>query len=69
MPDTMRGDLKGTPCSDCGQSDQTEYKHWGPLVPSGTTGYFCQDCFNIRNKDRAEGREPRTLEVQPINSP
>jgi hypothetical protein len=61
MADTMRGDLGDKPCSDCGQTGHTEIKHWGPLVPSGETGYFDVECFKQRRDDNNKGLDPRPL--------
>lgn len=63
MPDTMRGDLGDKPCDDCGQAGKTEFKHWGPLVPTGTTGHFCQECFDTRSEESKKGLDPRPLGV------
>lgn len=47
MPDTVRGDFSDQICSDCGEGN-VEFKHWGPLVPSGAVGCFDQKCITER---------------------
>lgn len=61
MADTSRASYTGTPCSDCGQRERTEYKHWGELVPKGETGYFDQECFDKRMEESKKGLTPRPI--------
>lgn len=65
MADTMRGELGDTPCDDCGSIGNTEFKHWGDLVPKGQTGHFDQNCFDIRREEKSKGLEPRPLGTKP----
>ena len=61
MPDTIRGDFKDTPCSDCGERGGVYLKHWGPLVPAGATAFLDSLCFFIRQEDFNRGRPPKAL--------
>ncbi len=64
MADTIRADYKKTPCSDCAETGQVFMKHWGVLVPPGTTGFFCPTCWAARTDDYRQGREIRQLGVR-----
>ena len=63
MADTVRADFDNTPCSDCGTTKQGEvtFKHWGQLVPEGTTGHFCFICLEARRTENQAGFTPRPL--------
>lgn len=47
MADTTRL-YEDKPCDDCGKSPIL-FHHWGPLVPSGTTGNLCGQCMHERS--------------------
>ena len=66
MVDTMRGDMPEVDCSDCGKEEvgKVFIKHWGPLVPPGTTGYFGPKCWEARQADGRAGHKPRPLGVR-----
>lgn len=56
-------------CSDClGERGDAAFKHWGHLVPPGTTGYFCEPCMQDRNADSKAGLPPRPLGSRAIAS-
>ena len=61
MPDTMRGNFPTISCSDCREIGNVYLKHWGPLVPPGTVGYFDEKCFEARRGDSRANRPPRPL--------
>ena len=66
MPDTFRR-FDGSfdfPCSDCGQVGNVCICHTGPLVPTGTCGYFDPACWRAREEDEREGRPVRPLGVR-----
>lgn len=48
MADTILGNFLDIECSDCGKIGNVIYQHWGPLVPTGITGFFCKECMQIR---------------------
>ena len=57
----MRGDMPNATCSDCGVKG-CAIKHWGDLSPGGAIGFFCWDCWRLRQEDahRVEaGGEPK----------
>jgi hypothetical protein len=56
MPDTIRAAFTGFMCSDCGVQEVI-FKHWGPLVPSGTNGMFCGNCMKVR-VGRSDSNQP-----------
>jgi hypothetical protein len=68
MPDTMRRDFPDKPCSDCGDIEKglVYLKHWGPLVPTGETGYFGPVCFEARQRESHAGFDPRPLGTRPL---
>lgn len=47
-------------CIDCGERGVCA-AHWGPLVPPGTQGLFCPDCWNDRKKDGEKRKRPKPL--------
>ena len=49
MPDTIRKHFPGIACSDCGIVNVYYFHQRGALVPVGTSGYFCPDCFTVRS--------------------
>jgi len=63
--DTSRGDYSNYWCSDCGRKGEVCIKHWGPIVPPGAIGAFCEDCWQARCDDSDNGRAPRSLGVMP----
>jgi len=66
MGDTSRGFWPKENCSDCGEVGVVFLKHWGPLVPADAIGFFCVFCWNEREKDCKEGKEPKLLGVKPL---
>ena len=64
MADTAKGHWQKENCSDCGEFDVI-MKHWGPLVPEGKIGFFCLFCWNEREEDWKEGKEPKPLGAKP----
>lgn len=61
MADTERADFGSVPCSDCGLMTGVYIKHWGPMVPPGTVGYFDGSCWRARLADHECGFPPRPL--------
>jgi len=59
--DTTRGVFPGIACSDCGEK-KVIFKHWGPLVPAGKVGYFCEDCMSERREYFQTNGIPKPLE-------
>lgn len=68
MVDTERGNFPDTPCSDCGETG-TAFRHWGTLVPEGTTGNFCMFCWDQRHEAEKRGEPPKPLGVKPPGVP
>ncbi len=68
MPDTLRGDFPDKNCSDCGAVEKglVYIKHWGPLVPPNTTGWFGPVCIEARRNENREGFDPRPLGTKPL---
>ena len=53
MADTKRGDFPEKICSDCGVKG-CYFIHNGELVPAGSIGYFCSECWMARLTDFEE---------------
>lgn len=68
MPDTKRGNFPDKPCSDCKEMG-TIFEHWGPLVPDGQRGSFCDFCWSRRQDRRERGEAPLPLGVKPPGVP
>lgn len=66
MADTINADYTSMPCSDCGKTGVAFLKHWGPLVPSGSVGYFCKQDFDARVAEGSKGLPPRPLGTDPV---
>lgn len=58
MPDTIRRHFPGIACSDCGVVNVYYHHQRGKLVPVETAGYFCPDCFTIRDTRSQSGQAP-----------
>lgn len=58
MPDTFRRPFPGQACSDCGVVNVYYFHLRGVLVPAGTGGYFCPDCFTVRSTRFQSGQAP-----------
>lgn len=63
MADTGRGDFNVV-CSDCGEMGCV-FEHNGPLVPAGTSGYFCWFCWSNRQERSKNHGDCLPLGVQP----
>ena len=62
MADTKRGYFTEMICSDCGVKG-CSFIHWGEMLPAGTMGCFCFECWIIRLTDFDETRERKPLGV------
>jgi len=60
MADTVRGYNSDAKCSDCNKKG-ISFTHWGPLVPPGETGRFCDQCWKARMDDSNSKRPVRPL--------
>lgn len=68
MHDTEIGNFPDEICSDCGEKGVI-FKHSGPLVPQGQTGFFCAFCW-LKRQERKERGEPQLpLGVKPPGVP
>ncbi len=60
-PDTEIALFPNIVCSDCGKRGAVCRKHWGPLVPPNTVGFFDMPCWMARVEDYCLGNEIRPL--------
>lgn len=60
-PDTEVGHFPDTECSDCGKKGGVRRKHWGPMVPPNTVGFFDMPCWLARVEDYCLGERVRPL--------
>lgn len=61
MADTIRAEFQGVMCDDC-KMHNVKFKHWGPLVPEGITGYFCGPCFVKRGQYYDKNGKPKPMQ-------
>jgi hypothetical protein len=63
-PDTEIGQFLDIACSDCGKKGLVCRKHWGPMVPAGTVGFFDAPCWLARVEDYCLGERVRPLGIK-----
>jgi hypothetical protein len=63
MADTAKGNYSSITCKDCNKQGCST-SHWGPMVPKGVTGVFCNSCWPARVAHFEKTGEPAPLETK-----